>query len=172
VLHASVCNFQIISQEAKIRAIWSPCLRSKKKLFFSLYVGRCGLPRKSTLPFPAELPSRVARWYIFTSKNSSLGKFWRTLESKMLEYFMTMCNILRTLAIFDGHLAHVVVCNLQYFSPFWYVVLRKILQKYIGQPCCRALGLHFLLFYSESFAQICSGSTNTISAFSGINESH
>jgi hypothetical protein len=37
---------------------------------------------------PIILPSRVARRFVFQTKNPNLGKFWRALEWKMLEYFM------------------------------------------------------------------------------------
>jgi hypothetical protein len=40
--------------------------------------------------------NRVARWFIFKTKNPNLGKFWMALEWKMLVYFMGICNILRT----------------------------------------------------------------------------
>jgi hypothetical protein len=51
-----------IAQEAKIRPIWSPWPASH-------------LDRKSgTQPV-----TRVARWYIFKTKNPILGKFWRVL---------------------------------------------------------------------------------------------
>jgi hypothetical protein len=50
------------------------------------------------------------------TKNPNLGKFWRVLQWKILVYFMT------TFGLFCGHLV--------YFSPFWFVVPRKI-----WQPC-------------------------------------
>jgi hypothetical protein len=40
--------------------------------------------------------------------NPNLGKFWRTLDGKMLIYFMAIWNILRTCGIFYDHLIHFV----------------------------------------------------------------
>jgi hypothetical protein len=45
---------------------------------------------------------RVARWFILKPKNRNLGKFWRALEEKMLEYFMTIWKILRPFGIIYG----------------------------------------------------------------------
>jgi hypothetical protein len=61
----------------------------------------------------------------FQTKNINLGQFWRALEWKMLAYFMVIWNILRPFGIVYGKL--VMCCgNLVYFTPFWYVVSRKI----------------------------------------------
>jgi hypothetical protein len=60
-----------------------------------------------------------ALWYqgcqmiCFQTKNINLGKFWRTLEWKMLKYFMAI----RTVGVFYDHLVHFYV-NLVYFSGF------------------------------------------------------
>jgi hypothetical protein len=67
--------------------------------------------------------SRVARWYIFKPKI----QIWVT--------FGVYCNerrgqFLRPFGLFYSHLVYYVVI-LVYFSPFWYVVPRKI-----WQPCC------------------------------------
>jgi hypothetical protein len=48
----------------------------------------------------------------FQNKNPNLGKFWRTLDWKMLIYFMTIWNILEKFGIFYDHLVH--------FCQFWY----------------------------------------------------
>jgi hypothetical protein len=44
----------------------------------------------------------------FQTKNPNLGKFWSTLDLKMLIYFMCISNILWTFVIFYDHLAHFV----------------------------------------------------------------
>jgi hypothetical protein len=49
----------------------------------------------------------------FQTKNLNMGKFWRTLEWKMLKCFMAIWNILRTLGIFYDHLVH--------FMLIWYI---------------------------------------------------
>jgi hypothetical protein len=49
----------------------------------------------------------------FQTKNLNLGKFWWTLEWKMLKCFMAIWNILRTLGIFYDHLVH--------FMLIWYI---------------------------------------------------
>jgi hypothetical protein len=67
----------------------------------------------------------------FQTKNPNLGKFWRVLEWKMLVYFMDTWSILWSFVIFYGHLVYVVRGNLEYFSPFWYFVPRKIWQPWI-----------------------------------------
>jgi hypothetical protein len=41
---------------------------------------------------------------LFSNQNPVLGKFWRTLEWKMLVYFMTIWNILRPFGIACGQL--------------------------------------------------------------------
>jgi hypothetical protein len=58
----------------------------------------------------------------FQTKNTNLGKFWRVLQWKFLVYFMVICTILRPFGVFYGYLV--------YFSPFWYVVPRKIWQPW------------------------------------------
>jgi hypothetical protein len=65
----------------------------------------------------------------FQTKNLNLGKFWRTLEWKMLKYFMAIWNILWTLGIFYDHLVHFML-NCYIFSRFWYHVPRKIWQPW------------------------------------------
>jgi hypothetical protein len=42
----------------------------------------------------------------FQTKNPNLGKFWGSLEWKMLVYFMVIWNILWQFGIFYGHLEH------------------------------------------------------------------
>jgi hypothetical protein len=51
----------------------------------------------------------------FQTKNTNLGTFWRVLQWKMFEYFMSIRYILRPFGIFSG---------------FWYIFSRKI-----WQPC-------------------------------------
>jgi hypothetical protein len=68
-------------------------------------------------PIKACLPSsgflRGCQMVYFQTKNPNLGKFWRALEWKMLKYFMTIWNILRTFGIFYDHLVHFVL--------IWYI---------------------------------------------------
>jgi hypothetical protein len=45
----------------------------------------------------------------FQTKNPNLGKFLRALDGKMLIYFMTIWNILRTFGKFYDHLVHFVL---------------------------------------------------------------
>jgi hypothetical protein len=52
----------------------------------------------------------------FQTKNSNLGKFWRVLQWKILEYFMIIWSILQLLEIFYGHLV--------YFVVIWYIFPR------------------------------------------------
>jgi hypothetical protein len=59
----------------------------------------------------------------FRTKNPNLGKFWRTLEWKMLVYFMVFWNILRTLGIFYAHLA--TLCSFGIFSPVLVYCVKK-----------------------------------------------
>jgi hypothetical protein len=54
--------------------------------------------------------------FCFQTKNLNLGKFWRTLEWKMLVYFMAIWNIYRTLGILYDHLVH--------FMLIWYIFFR------------------------------------------------
>jgi hypothetical protein len=49
----------------------------------------------------------------FQTKNPDLGKFRRTLEWKMLKYFISFWNILRTFGIFCDHFVHFVL--------IWYI---------------------------------------------------
>jgi hypothetical protein len=44
----------------------------------------------------------------FQTKNPNFGKFWRTLDWKMLIYFMSIWNILQTFGIFYEHWEHVL----------------------------------------------------------------
>jgi hypothetical protein len=48
----------------------------------------------------------------FHTQNPTLGIFWRALEWKMLEYFVTIWYILRQFGIFYD--------NFVYFKAFWY----------------------------------------------------
>jgi hypothetical protein len=40
---------------------------------------------------------------IFSNQNPNLGKFWRVLQRKMLEYFMSILYILQPFVIVYGH---------------------------------------------------------------------
>jgi hypothetical protein len=62
----------------------------------------------------------------FQTKNTILGKFLGALEWMMLQHFMVVWNILRSIGIFYG----IWQCygNLVYFALFWYIVSRKIWQ--------------------------------------------
>jgi hypothetical protein len=51
---------------------------------------------------------RVARWFVFQTKNPNLGKFWGALQWKFLAYVKTIWSILRPLEIFYGHLVYIV----------------------------------------------------------------
>jgi hypothetical protein len=53
-------------------------------------------------------------------QNPILGKFWRDLQRNIW-------YILWTFGLFYGHLIHFVVISV-YFSPFWFVVPRKLWQ--------------------------------------------
>jgi hypothetical protein len=44
----------------------------------------------------------------FQTKNPNLGKFWMTLDWKMLIYFRAIWNILETFRIFYDHLVQFV----------------------------------------------------------------
>jgi hypothetical protein len=52
---------------------------------------------------------------LFSNKNSNWGKFCSALDWKLLIYFMSICNTLRTLGIFHEHLVHSVF--------IWYIFL-------------------------------------------------
>jgi hypothetical protein len=73
---------------------------------------------------------RIARWFVFKTKNPNLGKFWRALHTlKNVYIFMAIWNILteigdilRPFGTFRIHLVH--------FFRSWYYVPRKI-----WQPC-------------------------------------
>jgi hypothetical protein len=71
--------------------------------------------------------TRVARWYIFKTKNPNLGTFFSVLQGKMLVKFMAIWSILLPFRIFCGHFG--------IFYPFWYVAPRKIWQPWwkLGQ---------------------------------------
>jgi hypothetical protein len=65
--------------------------------------------------------TRVARWLVFETKNSNLGKFWR----KMMVYFMDTWSVLRCYMLWTFG---IVRGNLVYCFPFWYFAPRKIWQ--------------------------------------------
>jgi hypothetical protein len=67
--------------------------------------------------------TRVARWYIFKTKNPNLGTFFSVLQGKMLVKFMAIWSILLPFRIFCGHFG--------IFYPFWYVAPRKIWQPWL-----------------------------------------
>jgi hypothetical protein len=59
---------------------------------------------------------RVARWFVFKTKNPNLVKFWRILQWKMMVYFMGTWSISPSFVIFYGHLESCVV--------IWYIFSR------------------------------------------------
>jgi hypothetical protein len=61
----------------------------------------------------------------FRTKNTNLGKVWRALEWKLLVYFMTIWNILRSFGICSLWPFGLVCGHLVYFSPFWFVWTKK-----------------------------------------------
>jgi hypothetical protein len=75
----------------------------------------------------------------FQAKNTNLGKFWRVLQRKLLEYIMAIWSIVGPFGIFCGHLVYcraiwhilrpfgIFYDNLVYFPPFWYVYTKKYL---------------------------------------------
>jgi hypothetical protein len=76
------------------------------------------------------LAVRVARWYRYLhTKNPSLEIFWRALEWKNV-YLMSIWHALRPLGI-------CILWSFGIFSPFWYVVHRKI-----WQPCYQLVLVH------------------------------
>jgi hypothetical protein len=58
-------------------------------------------------------PFQGCQMVYFQTKNPNLGKFWRTLDWKMLTYFMAICTTLQTFGIFYDHLL--------YFVFIWYI---------------------------------------------------
>jgi hypothetical protein len=68
---------------------------------------------------------RAARWFVFVP---IWVKFWRTLEWKMLIYFMSIRNILGPFCTIYGRLVQIVYGHLVYFSRFGIFGLIKILQ--------------------------------------------
>jgi hypothetical protein len=60
---------------------------------------------------------------IFSNQKYHFGLI---LEGLLMVYFMSIWNILLQFGIFYGNL--VIFGNLVYFSPFWYIVSRKIWQ--------------------------------------------
>jgi hypothetical protein len=63
----------------------------------------------------------------FKTKNPNLGRFWGDLQWKMLDYFMAFWSILQSFGIGISWLFGI-------FSPFWYVVSRKIWQPRQSPP--------------------------------------
>jgi hypothetical protein len=80
---------------------------------------------------------RVARWFVFQTKNPNLGKLWRVLLWKILVCLMTIWSILLPLGIFYGHLVYFVVIWYMCFSSFWYFGPRKIWQSWTTDPILR-----------------------------------
>jgi hypothetical protein len=72
--------------------------------------------------------SRVARWFVLEPKISIWVNFGASCNGNLgkiidhLVYFTAIANILWSFGIFSGHLV--------YFSPFWYLVPRKIWQPW------------------------------------------
>jgi hypothetical protein len=60
------------------------------------------------------------------TKHPILGTFWIALEWIILAYFMPIWNILPPFGIGYGDL--VLLWQFGIFSPFWYIVSRKIWQ--------------------------------------------
>jgi hypothetical protein len=65
----------------------------------------------------------------FQTQNPNLGNFWRVLQWKTCVYFGDIWSNLQPSGLLHRHLVNLVVIWYN-FSPFWYVVPRKI-----WQPC-------------------------------------
>jgi hypothetical protein len=91
----------------------------------------------------------------FQTKNPNLGKFWRALEWKMLEYFMALFNILRSFGIFYGDLHSNVV--------IWCIFPRfgKLCQEKSGTPDCHIHQLLLPLLLLIQFLRIFKWSSKT-----------
>jgi hypothetical protein len=50
----------------------------------------------------------------FPTKNPSLGKFWKVLKWKMLEYFMNIRPTLQPVDIFYDHMVHFVAIGYRF----------------------------------------------------------
>jgi hypothetical protein len=59
------------------------------------------------------LSIRVARWFVFKTKNSNLGEFSRAIDWKKWICVMAIWSIVRTFGIFYDHLVH--------FAFIWYI---------------------------------------------------
>jgi hypothetical protein len=68
------------------------------------------------------LKTRVARWYIFQTKDPNSGKFWMAIKWKMFVYFMVIWNILQPLGVLYGIL---VYGNFVYLTPFLVYCAKK-----------------------------------------------
>jgi hypothetical protein len=64
----------------------------------------------------------------FQTKHSHWGKFWSGLDWIILKYFMSICNLLRTLGIFNDHFVHFVF--------IWYILsgIGIMYQEKSGNP--------------------------------------
>jgi hypothetical protein len=68
---------------------------------------------------------RVARWYIFKTKNPILGTFWMAFDWKMLlvyvhlEYFTDIWEIVWLFGIFCVHLVHFCGFGIMYQRKIW-----------------------------------------------------
>jgi hypothetical protein len=63
-------------------------------------------------------PFQGCQMVCFQTKNTNLGKFWRTLDWKMLKYFMGTWNSSWTVEICYDHLEHFVF--------IWYLFLVSV----------------------------------------------
>jgi hypothetical protein len=67
----------------------------------------------------------------FQTKNTTLGKFWRVLQWKMLGHFIAIWSTYLTVIWYIMRLFGIFHGKLLYFFPFWYVVPRKIWQPWL-----------------------------------------
>jgi hypothetical protein len=76
--------------------------QEQKNLFFQDFYGSSAtvLLRKIT----GKKSNQGCQMVCFQTKNPNSGKFWNVLQWKMLVYFMETWSILRSFAIFYGHL--------------------------------------------------------------------
>jgi hypothetical protein len=84
----------------------------------------------------------------FQMQNSNLDKFWRTLDWKMLMYFMDIWNISRTFGIFYDRLVHFVFI-LVHISGFGIVHQEKS-----GNPGCDSMERKVEHLLSERIPEI------------------
>jgi hypothetical protein len=109
--------------------------------FLTLSSHRCAWKKRLTV---LVLANRGCQMACFQTETRDLGEFWRALEWRNLVYFIDVLENIVAMWCILWPFVKLVAIWYTYFSPFWYIVPRKIWQPR-SQTACGRKFLHSCL---------------------------